>query len=182
MPQYSSDVPENPRGPALPIRRTPATRPLDAIVTSPDLIGCYTHYYRGSTMPCEGDTCPACLEGMPFRWHAYLTAVDDRTNLHFIFEVTAIAAKHFTDYRDVYKTIRGCLFRAERWNRKPNGRIMLQLKKADLKDRELPPGPDLKKCLAILWSLPADTVATPDRSHENAMNHVNIKRTPEEFK
>lgn len=174
MPQYSRTVPDHPRGPALPIRRTPAQRPLDGIVTSDDLIGCYTHFYKGSTIPCEGDNCKAHAEGIPFRWHAYFSAVETKTNLHFLMEVTALAAKHFTDYRDLQGTLRGCMFRTERWNRRPNGRILVQTKKANLDDRLLPSAPDLEKCLAVLWSLPAGDVSTPTRSRDNKMPEVTV--------
>jgi hypothetical protein len=158
MPKWTHEVPESPRGPALPIRRTPANRPLEAIVTSEDLIGCYTHFYKGSTVPCEGDQCPAHQDGIPFRWHAYLTAVDAHNNLHFIFEVTALGAEYFTAFRDHHQTLRGCYFQAKRWNNKPNGRILIQTKPCDLAERQIPDPPDLRKCMAILWSLPAADV------------------------
>jgi hypothetical protein len=158
MPKWSNEVPESPRGPALPIRRTPSSRPLEAIVTSEDLIGCYTHFYQGSTTPCEGEGCEACLNGMPYRWHAYITAVDSQNNLHFIFEVTALGAEYFTAYRDVHNTLRGCHFQAKRWNNRPNGRILIQCKPCDLAQTNIPAPPDLKKCMAILWSLPAGEI------------------------
>ena len=154
MPKWSNEVPESPRGPALPIRRTPSLRPLEAIVTSEDLLGCYTHFYKGSTIPCEGTDCPAHQDGIPFRWHAYLTAVDCANNLHFIFEVTALGAKYFTDYRDIHNTLRGCKFLARRWNNRPNGRILIQCKPCDLAERHIPSPPDVRKCMAIIWSLP----------------------------
>ncbi len=182
MPRFSHDVPDNPRGPALPIRRTPAGHPLDAIVTSEDLIGCFTHFYRGSTVPCEGADCIPHQEGIPFRWHAYMAAVEVRSNLHFLYEVTALAADHFVAYRDIHSTLRGCQFRAERWNRKHNGRIIIQTKQASLGERMLPPAPDLEKCLAILWHLPAGNVTTPDRDPETNMPHVHVDPPKDEFK
>lgn len=172
MLNWSRDVPKDPRGNALPIRRTPASRPLQAIVTSPDLIGCYTHFHKGQTVPCTSPDCEACKEGLPFRWHAYMTAVDVFNHLHFIFEVTAIAAKTFTDYRDKHATIRGCQFIAKRWNNRPNGRILIQTKPADLGETLIPEPPDLKKAMAILWSLPADDVVDHGRSPENKTRQI----------
>ena len=174
MPIWSNQIPENPRGPALPIRRTPAYKPLDAIVTSSDIIGCYTHFWHGSTMPCEADHCQACQDGLPYRWHAYLTAIDYNTGLHFIFECTAMSAEAFTQYRDQHATIRGCLFRARRWNNRPNGRILIQTKMADLTNRSLPHAPDLKKCLAILWNLPAAQVFSDCINPEKRMPEVGV--------
>lgn len=164
MPKWSADVPETPRGHALPIRRTPASKPLQAIVTSTDLIGCDTHYWQGSTCPCEGETCEPCLNGMPFRWHAYMTVVDVHNNLHFIFEVTALTAEFFVAYRDKHMTLRGCQFIARRWNNRPNGRILVQMQPANLGERALPEAPDLKKCMAIIWGISDQEVSTPRRS------------------
>jgi len=151
---------------------------LQAIVTSHDLIGCYTHFFHGSTKPCEGESCEACAEGMPFRWHAYFAAVDVLNHLHFVFEVTALGAKHFTDYRDLHGTLRGCQFIARRWNNRPNGRILIQTKPADLTEINIPLPPDLKSCMAIIWSLPADDVQTPTRSADNNMPHATIQPKP----
>lgn len=176
MPKWSNDVPESPRGPALPIRRTPATRPLEAIITSEDLIGCYTHFYQGSTTPCEGEGCEACLNGMPYRWHAYMTAVDCLNNLHFIFEVTALGAEYFTSYRDIHNTLRGCKFQAKRWNNRPNGRILIQCKPCDLAERHIPSPPDLRKCMAILWSLPAGDVDIQGVNPETKTRTIRAKK------
>lgn len=161
MIDWSNQVPENSKGNALPIRRTPAGKPMEAIVTSFDLIGCFTHFWKGSTHPCQGEKCEACAEGQPYRWHAYMTAVDFFTNLHMIFECTAISAEFFTAFRERYASLRGCHFKATRWNSRPNGRILITTRMANLDERTLPEPPDLKKAMAILWSLPADDVQTP---------------------
>lgn len=176
MPKWSNEIPESPRGPALPIRRTPAGKPMEAIVTSFDLIGCFTHFYKGQTVPCEGEDCPAHLEGIPFRWHAYMTAVDYHNNLHFIFECTAISAEFFTAFRSQYMSLRGCHFKATRWNNRPNGRILVRTKMADLAERTLPDPPDLQKAMAILWSLPIDDVSTPTFDPQTQMPVITTKK------
>lgn len=158
MPKYSNQIPTDPRGPALPIRRTPAYSKLRAVVTSQDLLGCFTHYFKGRTAPCERPDCEPCRDGLPFRWHAYFACEDVATALHFIFEVTAAGAEPFVEYRDAHGTLRGCLFEAARWKSRPNGRILVRTKPADLTERRLLKPPDLEKCLAILWNLPGDSV------------------------
>lgn len=172
MLDWTNQVPDNPRGNALPIRRTPANKLLEAIVTSYDLIGCYTHFWHGSTSPCTGRECRACQEGLPYRWHAYQTAVDFYTNLHMIFECTAMAAEFFTAFRDKYQSLRGCHFKATRWNSRPNGRILIRTMMADLAERTIPEAPDLKKSMAILWSLPADDVQTPYYDAQTRMQTI----------
>lgn len=205
MINWTNVAPPEPRGPALPIRRTPAYKALIATCTSKDLIGCYTHFYKGKTMPCQGrgafdksrhedeapcdgngcarckaqipflyetTDCDACDHGIPYRWHAYLSAVDHHDGLHFIFECTAQASEPFTLHRDANGSLRGCIFEARRLNNRPNGRILIRTKNADLTDKRIPHGPDLTQCLAILWSLPTDHVTAeridPERSTPTA--------------
>lgn len=174
MPDWTNQVPKDPRGYALPIQRTPANRPLQAIITSPDLIGCYTHFWHGSTVPCTLPDCEPHRDGIPFRWHAYMSAVDLFNHLHFIFEVTAIGATHFTTYREQHGTIRGCQFISKRWKSRPNGRLLIQTKPADLAEINIPAAPDLKKCMAIIWSLPETDVATNGINPEQQTPQIRI--------
>lgn len=191
MPTFSDNVPDDPRGPSFPIVRTPLGRPLVAIVTSPNLVGCYTHFFHGRTIPCEGSGCRLCLQGktptegksgkavhivnnqevecdgppcegchagLPYRWHAYQSVINLRDHLHCLFECTAQAAENFTDYRNAHATIRGCQFEATRLHNKPNGRIIIRMKPADLTEITLPMPPDLVKCLSILWGFSSKDV------------------------
>ncbi len=159
MPAWTHNVPEDPRGPAFPILRTPSYKPLTAIVTSEDLVGTYTHFYKGRTMPHEQEACEACKAGVPYRWHAYLSAWTQSTGLHFIFESTAQAAETFTEYREAFGTLRGCVFLAQRMNQKANGRVLIRTKPVDLKSMVIPEPPDIIKCLSIIWNLPAPSVS-----------------------
>lgn len=159
MPNYSNTPPADATGVALPIMRTPANRPLKAIVTSHDILGCNTHFWHGHTVPCSAPDCDPCLESTPFRWHAYATAFVPNSSLHFLFECTAAAAEQFVQYRLAFATLRGCLFTAYRWRSAPNGRIIIKTERSAMSDSALPRAPDLEKVLAILWQLPQQNVA-----------------------
>lgn len=161
MPTYTNTIPDPSRGPALPIRRAPAIGHLAAIITSEDLIGTNTHYYKGRTMPCELPNCEPHEKGIPYRWHSYCAAWEPKTGLHFIFECTAAGSEPFIQYRDHHGTLRGCFFSAKRWQQRPNGRILIQTKPADLTEFRIPNPPNLVQCLAILWSLPEDNLGAP---------------------
>lgn len=153
MPNWSNQLPDEARGHALPIRRTPARKPLKAIVTCEDLVGCYTHYWKGRTMPCEKPECDACDKGQPYRWHAYLSAWEPETALHFLFECTAQAAQNFVDFREKHHTLCGCYFMATRWKSSPNGRVLIRTKPDDVPGRRIPGPPDLIACLSTLWNI-----------------------------
>ena len=153
MPNWSTDIPTSANGHALPVRRTPTSSALIAVITSEDMIGCDTHFYGGHTVPCSRPDCKACGDGLPFRWHAYMAAIDLRSRLHFIFECTAQAADAFKTYRDAHKRLRGCQFEARRWHSRPNGRVIIRTASADLSKLSLPIAPDVRKCMAIVWQI-----------------------------
>jgi hypothetical protein len=153
MPQFSNEPPEDPRGHALQLVRTPAGRGLVAVVTSDDLIGCPTHFWGGRTTPCEKTDCKPCLAGVPWRWHAWLAAWAPSNHHHFIFEMTARVAKIFVAYRDTYSTLRGCKFRAQRRSMAANSRVHLECQPADLEGLALPEPPQMVKCMSIIWNI-----------------------------
>lgn len=175
MPKWSRDIPADPRGPAFLIMRTPPFKPLVATVTSEDLIGTFTHFFKGRTTPCEGTECPACSDGVPYRWHAYLSAYNSIIGLHFLFECTAQAADAFVEYRDAYQTTRGCCFQAHRLGGKPNGRILIKTSPAKLDQVKLPQPPDIIKCLSILWDLPTADLDHSQRNPGKDTTHLRHK-------
>lgn len=162
MPTFSNKIPEDPRGQSFPIVRTPIAHPLTAIVTSEDLVGTYTHYYKGRTAPCEQPDCEPCRDGLPYRWHNYLSAYQLSKGLHFLFECTAKAGEPFIEYRKKYNTLRGCMFESQRYSNKPNGRVLIRCKPADLQGILLPKPPHLIRALCILWNVPFDELADPE--------------------
>lgn len=158
MPTWSNQIPDDPRGQGLPLLRTPAGRSLTAIVTSPDLIGCNTHYWGGHTVPCDAPTCEACQAGIAYRWHAYLSAYNPDDQLHFIFECTAQAAQTFAAYRQEHQTLRCCHFEAYRWKHTRNGRVIIKCQRSAIQSAALPNAPDLARIMAIIWRLPIPNV------------------------
>ena len=169
MPDFTNRPPAEPRGPAFPLRRTPTGKPLIAIITCDDLIGCPTHYYKGRTQPCSAPDCEACRDQVPWRWHGYVSALNTATHEHFIFEMTAQATDALVAYYDQHETLRGCLFEAKRLHTRQNARVILRCKPADLQQTSLPAPPNLEHALSILWNLPAPEInLNPKPPHEAA--------------
>jgi len=125
MPNFSNAPPETGHGQALRLIRTPAPGKLIAICTSPKLVGCPTHFWRMRTIPCEAPNCEACDNGVPWRWHGYVSAVNIKSNEHFIFECTAQAAETFTQFTERHGSLLGCTFEATRLGDHANGRVLL---------------------------------------------------------
>lgn len=172
MPRWTSKVPDDPRGQGLPLVRTPAAGSLKAIVTSDNLIGCDTHFWGGHTIPCQGPGCPADEAGIAYRWHGYLSAYNPNDQLHFIFEMTAQAAKIFSDYRVENGTLRCCAFEAWRWKHTRNGRVMIKTNPGPLKSIALPQAPNLEKVMAIIWRLPIPNVEVHGINRNQPAVHI----------
>jgi hypothetical protein len=179
-PTWSQQIPQDPRGRAFPLKRTPTSGSLIGAVTSECLIGCDTHFYGGRTMPCERPECEACDNGMPFRWHGYVSALESKTHLHFIFEFTAQAADAFDVYRLAHGTLRGCRFEARRLHARPNGRVILLCSPLDQQAIKLPAAPEVVKCMEIIWNLPAGQVDT-DVMVNNRPAMTNTQQTLSRF-
>lgn len=168
MPTWTNAPPADQRQQSMPLVRTPAGKPLTAIVTCQDLIGCSTHYWGGHTVPCEDAECEPCAKGIPSRWHGYLSCLNAETRQHFLFEVTAHASIAFLSYRDTYASLRGCMFQARRATYSANSRVTITTKPADLEKWVLPTEPDILRILATIWSLPLAQLTPPRRPDQPA--------------
>lgn len=154
MPQWSSEPPEQPEGYSLRIVRTPADKPLTAIVTSTDVVGCSTHYAGNRTVPCEGsEVCKLCQDGYSWRWHGYLACILTATLEHVLFEFTAAASDTFKNYVNLHNDLRGCHFQAQRPSRRHNGRVVIACKPYDQSRVRLPDPPDVKAILCHIWNV-----------------------------
>ncbi|MCK4306579.1 MAG: hypothetical protein KAY24_20215, partial [Candidatus Eisenbacteria sp.] len=79
-------------------------------------------------------------------------------------------------YRAQHGTLRGCLFEARRLHARPNARVILRCKPADLQQTNLPKPPNLEHALSIIWNLPAPNIdLTPKPPHETS-NPPRFKR------
>jgi hypothetical protein len=154
MPNFTDRPPTEPAGHNFDVVRCPAQGKIIACITCPELVGCPTHFYRGHTVPCEQPTCAACQEGLPWRWHGYVTIFTAKTHWHQLLELTAPPAETLAEYRDKFGTLRGCLITVNRTSPRPNGRVRLTTSTADLTKIELPQAPDLRLVLATVWNLP----------------------------
>lgn len=161
MLEFETTPPVDPNGQPLPIHRTPSKGMLVGIVTSKTLLGTYTHYYGGRTVPCTHESCEACRDGTPYRWHAYLSAYSFERKLHFLFECTAAASDAFVRYASENESLRGCVFQARRSSSRMNARVQIECHKYSGADRDLPPPADLVSALARLWNIPVTQILMP---------------------
>lgn len=161
MPQWIDDPRADDARFAFRILRTPPDKPVNAIITCVDLIGCNTHYAANRTIPCEGkDRCQACQDGLSFRWHGYVSAILTGTLEHVLFECTATAADTFRNYYMLHQTMRGCFFTARRPSGRHNGRVVIACKPVDEQRTRLPDPPDVRAILCHVWNVQYNKVHT----------------------
>lgn len=156
---FSSDVPDDPRGHSLPLVRCPPLKGISGIVLSEEIQGTNTHYYHGRTIPCDDEHCPACDDGQPWRWHAYLALWGQSTHRTVLFEMTAKAAEPLKTYQKAYGTLRGCLLNAKRVRPTANSRVIIQTTQADLQKIQLPDPPDVIGALSIIWNIERPSIS-----------------------
>ena len=172
MPNFSNSLPPKTENRGFDLRRTPPDKPLKGLITTPDIIGCYTHWWGGRTVPCEGDGCEACMANTPVRWHVYLSILESGSYDHFIFECTSKAALPLVDYRNENGTLRGVLMSAFRPKRRRNARVELVLKPFDTSNIKLPDPPDLPRAMSIIWQLPGTAIDTRGAINQTAKIEV----------
>jgi len=164
MPRWSNAPPKGTDQPSFRIVRTPATKTLTGLITSPDLVGCATHFVQNRTIPCEkeddNDFCQHCFAGHSWRWHGYVSAILTSTHEHILFEFTRPPADTFRNYLLYAQTLRGCLFTSRRPSGRPNGRVVVACKSVDQSTLRLPEGPNIRNILSRVWNIQTKNVSS----------------------
>lgn len=185
MPTFRKTLPPAGRNTGYELHRTPPGSPLHGIITCDELLVCDTHYWHGRTTPCErlcnengattDDTmCPACVDKIGYRTHAYVTAYDAKTGEQFLAEFTACAARPLADYHEHTGTLRGCAFTAQRSKPSQNAKVLIVTHTANLARIELPNAPDIADALAIIWRLPRHSL----NSQSEHQPDLTVERKP----
>jgi hypothetical protein len=159
---WSDSVPHEARKRTYTLKRCPTAGRLFGIVTVDNLVGCYTHWYGGKTVPCQSPECKPCKEGVPKRWHSYVAAWNPKSNEEFLFECTGQGAEYFEHFRSISGTLKGCLFVSERLGSRHNGRVVITCKPADLSSIRLPDPLDVISVLSVIWQIPLTSIKGPD--------------------
>jgi hypothetical protein len=151
----------------LPLKRIGAKGSLKAAITSPSILGVWTHFMGGRTLACLAQECPGCNAQMPRRWEGYLGILTAGDRKHIILAVTPGAAIGIADSAPDPNNLRGLILIAERLGVRANARLQARVEEADLSQVKLPAIPDLKAHLLHIWGL--------DQAH-TSMDHPGYAR------
>jgi hypothetical protein len=136
---------------AIQIIRTPQAGKLVGIALNESILGCYTHYWGGRTVPCQTEHCEACNNGAPARWHAYFAAHCPNTTHIALLEITAAAAETLYLYTHTNGTLRGAQITLRRRGEKKNGQVIATAIPGGMQASHIPEAPSIIKILAQLW-------------------------------
>jgi hypothetical protein len=160
----------------IPLMRTPPTLSINGHILSNELAGTYTHFAAGRTQPCEAPTCDHCEAKVPYRYHAYLAILLDRTQKAIILELTAPPAKLVQQFQEANGHIRGAHIIASRPRKTANGRISIYMSMGTIPPIDLPPAIDCTHFMSQLWNI----AQTRLNANRNADGKPTLQVEPEQ--
>ena len=172
-----NDWDDNPPAPTefagIRLIRVPKGQVLVGIITSPTLVGRYTHFVRRRTIPHYDVDCQECLTGSEPRWHGYISIWSPTGHAHSVLELTALAAAPVKDFQDRHGSLRGAEIHAQRMGNAPNSPVQTRLDAADHDLRRIPQPVDLRAFLCTIWRIPLDAQA----SHADRLSPIDDQLT-----
>lgn len=149
--------------PILPILSPrPGHRPIEAVVLSEAVFGCYTHYEGERTRPCfwmevgpgpgSRVECPYCKQGLPRRWKGYVAVQTARSGRLALVELTRAAMELCPRLHPGRSSLRGVALVVTRIGTSRQGRVVAQARDQFPPGHpDLPPAPDVEAALIRLW-------------------------------
>lgn len=152
-PRWDAPPPSDSKLQHLPLQRLGAGLQLKAAITSPAILGVWTHFMGGRTLACLQEGCPGCENNLPRRWEGYLGVLTAKDRRHLILALTPGAAIGIGDTAPDPFNLRGLVLIAERIGKRANARLRARVEELDLSQIKLPPIPDLKAHMMHIWGL-----------------------------
>jgi hypothetical protein len=165
MPHWTNNAPDEADRYTATLIRVKPGRPIRGICASPHMLGCWTHWFGGRTIPCDQPDCIPCESQTSRRWHAYLHLWSPASHHSAILEITALAARELEPYIEQHHTLRGAEIDVQRSNQRPNSPLIIVARPADLQRFQLPEPLDIIAAMSRMWEVNvsrAKRLTTPD--------------------
>jgi len=173
MTNWTNDPPEATDFAAVRLIRPPATGSITGVLTSPTVLGTWTHWDQYRTQPCSGDKCKLCIDGQPRRWYGYISVFSMSTHRHYVVQITSQAAQQlYAQVRDK-DNLRGLLIKIERAAKRPNAKLLIDVRPCPCTVPDLPDPIPIQRYMALIWDDPkaAERAAATNKrknAHQNA--------------
>jgi hypothetical protein len=159
----------------LQLLRCRPSHPLLAIITADDVLGAYTHYWKGRTRICTHPTCDACDAHHAPRWYGYLAVVSTAMTAPTLVEITPSCIEAIESYLHEYRTLRGAQLTLKRANPKANSRLQATLEPSAYRDGKLPAAPDVRAQLERIWEIKVE-IALHEHPPQLTVHNENRQR------
>jgi hypothetical protein len=159
-PEFSARPPDGVTEAQWAIRRVGPDKPTKGVILSHNLVGCYTHFFRGCTVPCPSQgPCEPCANGTPRRWHSWFALYNPTNSFKAIMEITPRVIEAFDLAFRKNRTLRGLAIEMHRAPAKPNGKLYATITESTVPKETLPKSCDVAKHLMRMWGYAVDTSA-----------------------
>jgi len=132
--------------------RVPAKGIWTFYILSKEVIGVRVHFFKGRTTPHGTPVCDACEAGIEARWRGYIAAANKHDYHRGMIELTAGPAQQLIERLDRQEIIRGLVIQLSRPGGRPNSRIQIDIRPADIDPSKLPPAFDVQATLMKIWN------------------------------
>jgi hypothetical protein len=140
------------------IKRASADGPAKLVILNSDMLGIRTHFFRGRTIPCLLEDCPACECKQLSRWKGYLLAIEIPTEQQVVFEFTPPVATTLDEAHKRHGTMRGLQVVVSRTSKKANGKVVLAVKGITVLGPQACPDYSVWPILCRIWGIAGDDV------------------------
>lgn len=133
------------------IVRVKAGKAIMGVMLGHDVVGAYTHWWGGRTVPCNGPDCSPCSKNVELRWHGYLPLYSLKTRDTSIVEFTEACVEVIDRWFSEHRTLRGCVIEIHRPGAKANGELRAKVYDGPLAKAVLPESPQVEEILMRMW-------------------------------
>lgn len=137
--------------------------PVEGVILSTAVYGCYTHFVQMRTVPCHSLTmtaggtettqsCVACAQGYARRWKGYVAVLLARGGRIALLELTHSGVYGCPRLWPDQPPLRGLRIRVVRTGRKANARVQVTVQDClPANTADLPHCPDVEEALMRVW-------------------------------
>lgn len=157
--------------------RTPRGGKIQAVIISTAAQAVWTHYYGGRTQPCSGADCEMCEAQGTRRRHVYVAIWNPDTAKTVMLEVTDTAGVELLLWKQEGRPLRGRMIRTVRLNSRVNAPVEVTIGDDVSAKYQLPPEPEIRDSLRIIWHLAHDPSAYTDAEQGTRVRpHIRRKK------
>jgi hypothetical protein len=156
----STGRPSPHRLPYAPLKRLGPSQRFTGAITCHKPLSVWCHFMSGRTLPCVDKNCPGCAANRRQIRECYVSLYLTNERQHIITVLTPGAELALTDLAPNMSATRGLIITIQRDGKRANGRLRVVVTGDTVNGTQLPPAPDLKAHMYVIWGLTQELMGT----------------------